>query len=334
MEFVDLMMGKIIMNATGPLSRLLLFVALALWLQPLDVQAAPPLTPQALAALQQSLLQPPTRHLQPVLDALVRQTGLDEKQVRRQCLALLDTLAQKRKSKSDTWKQLIELPGAEVDAASADKFFRTLIEETRPILLKEGDFSLDFPIKKATGRARIFTDQGYALLTRAIQLGLPNDEGPPSEFGLLVSGHTTRYEVDKAPLFIFFDSPDEAFVLEQVREIQRFIIPRLVKELPQSPSVKWAVRKREQNVLIDPDYQIVFGVSALRFTGSNRDLRPCIEATVAVVETASQDAVLKTALNYCTVEAGSRNTDSLDLFYAEVARQTFDIVEGFFAARP
>ncbi|NKB71346.1 MAG: hypothetical protein GKR89_30090 [Candidatus Latescibacteria bacterium] len=320
------------MNLIRPLSRLLLAMTLPLWPQPSKADAAPS-APQALAALYQALLQPPTRHLQPVLDQLVEQTGLDEHQVRQQCLALLDTLAQKRKSKSDAWKQLTQLPGAEVNASSADKFFRTLLEESRLILSKEGDFSLDFPIKKATGRARIFTDQGYTLLTQAVQSGLPETEETPSEFGLLVSGHTTRYEVDKAPLFIFFDSPDEAFVLEQVREIQRFIIPRLVKVLPQSAAIKWAVRKREQNALIDPDYQLVFAVSTLRFTGSNRDLRPCIEGTVQLVETATQNAVFESDMNYCTEEAGSGNTQTLDMFYDEVASQTFALVKTFFAAR-
>ena len=75
---------------------------------------------------------------------------------------------------------------------------------------------------------------------------------------------------------------------EQVREVQRFLVPALVRRLPELDAVGWAVRERESNALVIPDYQLRVGIDELRFAGSNLDLKPCIETTLEVTQWESQ----------------------------------------------
>ena len=285
----------------------------------------------AFSVLRAEFAQQTPSYSKTVLARLAAETGLAETEIRTRLLALLDSLEHQRKKKTEAWKALTQLGGADIPARAAGKLLQRLIEEGRSVLSDEENYLLDRGIRRAAGKAKLQSFQGRAFVLQALDRALAGSgagEGA-GDFGILVSGHTNRFEIHKDPLFIFFASQDEAYVLEQVREIQRFIIPALVRELPESKSIKWAVRQREFNPLVDPRYHLVFGVDALKFIGSNRNLRPCVEATIELIDWSTRNAVLSRSLEFCTEQHGSKVTHELGPFYDEVAEKTREIIDEF-----
>ena len=135
----------------------------------------------------------------------------------------------------------------------------------------------------------------------------------------LVVGHTNPFEAALDPLFLFFDTEDEAFVREQVREVQRFLVPALVRRLPELDAIRWAVRERESNALVIPDYQLRVGIDELRFVGSNLDLKPCIETTLEVTQWESQVRLMEESFSFCSEQYGSATSRELAPFWDEAA---------------
>jgi len=266
-----------------------------------------------------------------VLDRLAVETGLAQTEVRSQLGALLDSLEHQRKQKTEVWKTLTQVGGADIPSRAADKLLKNLIKEGRSVLAGQENYLLDKGVRRATRKARLQDFQGRLFILQALDwaLAAAGEEAEAEDFGILVSGHTNRFEIHKDPLFIFFDSQDEAYVLEQIREIQRFIIPALVRRLSESASIRWAVRKREFTPLMQPRYHLVFGVDNLSFTGTNRNLRPCVEATIELGEWSTQRSVLTRSLKFCTAQHGSEVTRELDPFYEEVAGKTREIIDEF-----
>ena len=284
------------------------------------------------AVLRSSLDRAAPTYSNDLIAALSGRTGLDEPQIRTRLLHLLDRLERHAGKKTALWKELIRQGGEEVPPESAGKLLRNLIKESRVMLGSGENYLVDSGIRRAARKARLPAFQGRSFLVRALEWALA-DSGEEEEggIGIVVSGHTNRFEVNLDPLFLFFDSSDESYVREQVREIQRFIVPALVRSLPKSPAIQWAVRKRQANALVEPRYLLDFGVDGLRFTGSNLDLRPCIEATVELRDAVSGEVVLKRALEFCTTRNGSKTTRVLTPFYGEVADQVRELVDEFLA---
>lgn len=268
-----------------------------------------------------------------VLKRLTAETGLARAGIRTRLLTLLDSLDHQRRKKTEVWKALTQLGGADVPSKASGKMLQNMIKEGRSILTGQDNYLLDNGIKRASRRAKLPGFQGRALILRSLDWALSESAGEEEDesFGILVSGHTNRFEIHKDPLFIFFDSQDEAYVMEEVREIQRFIIPLLVRRLPESESIKWAVRQREANVLVEPRYRLVIGVDNLTFTGSNRNLRPCLEATVELLDGSTRAALESWEFDFCTTRYGSEVTHELSLFYDEIADEIRKLVDGFIA---
>jgi len=286
--------------------------------------------PHATIALLRSELatQVPT-YSHPFLSSLAATTSLPDSTLRIRLLELLETLDQQRQAKSETWGALTGLGGITIPSGNADRLLRNLLKEARVALSGADNYLLDNGIRQATKKARLSDFQGRAYLLQALDWGLTgsSEEEEGNDFGVIVGGYTRRFEINKDPLFIFFNSDDEAFVMEQVREIQRFIIPALTRRLPDSNLIRWAIRQRESNVLLDPRYKIVFRVENLTFTGSNRDLRPCIEATVELLGMPDEATLHTEAFQHCTEKYGSANAYTLDPFYEEIADEVSELFE-------
>jgi hypothetical protein len=261
---------------------------------------------------------------QDLLARLHRETGVDEQDLRARLLGLLEELEQQRREKTDPWKALMLQGGTDVPAETAGKLLGQLVGESRAMLQGEGNFLLESSLKKAARKSRLSLFQSRDYLLRALDWALAGEEEGEGKraFGLLVSGHINRFEVSLDPLFLFFNTQDEALVREQVREVQRFIVPALVRRLGQSPWVKWAVRQRDSNALLVPDYHLVFGVENLLFAGSNLDLRPCLEARIELFGFSPEVKVAEEAFTFCTEENGSATTRELAPFWEEVAGET------------
>ncbi len=260
-------------------------------------------------------------HSAELLARLSRESRVPIDELPKRLNALLDTLERQRKSKSSTWKTLTLQGEPDVDPKRASKLLSYLSDEARKILDSDKDHLLDSGIKKAARKSRVPFFQSRTFLLNSIDWALADDvvSGKKEALGLLVGGHTNRFEVGLDPLFIFFNTQDEAFVREQVREVQRFIIPALVRRLPESERILWAVRERESNVLVQPDYHLTFGVDNFNFSGSNVDLKPCVELSVELRSWESNALLLQEPFNFCSQENGSANADVLDPFWNETA---------------
>ncbi len=148
---------------------------------------------------------------------------------------------------------------------------------------------------------------------------LRDDERVPDAVGIVVAGWTNSYSFSMDPLYFFFDSRDDKLILEEVRDIQRFVVPRAVKVLPEARSVRYAVRKRNISALLLPDYLLLINIDELSFTGSNVDLRPCMETTLELTSNGAESPEWKHVFQFCTEKQGSRTTHRLSGFYDEVA---------------
>ena len=290
----------------------------------------------AFGVLHQIIKKGPPHYSEEAMAKLVQASGLEEKEVRTRLLAGLKEMEQHRKKKTDTWKELTQLGREEVSQDQTGKFMHKLFQGLEKTLKGKGNYLLDSSVERASGRARIFADQGYFLVAALLDAGrvTDDDDGPKQAFKLLVSGHTNPFELNKDPLFLFLGSRDEDFVLEEVREMQRFVVPRLITKMPQSPVIKWAVRQRESNVLVQPDYHLTFGVDGLHFAGSNTDLRPCMEATIELTNVPTKKVVLRKSFKHCTEKHGSATTHQLHPFYDEMAQTVYDMIDGYLAQRP
>ena len=190
-------------------------------------------------------------HSTELLTRLSRESSVSQEELPARLIALIDTLEKERKDKSTTWKTLTLQGEPEIDAKRADKLLHYLGGEARKVLSSNNDHPLDSGIKKAARKSRVPFFQSRTFILKSLDWALSDDvtNRKKEAIGLLVGGHTNRFEVGLDPLFIFFNTQDEAFVREEVREVQRFIIPALVRRLPESERILWAVRERESNVL-------------------------------------------------------------------------------------
>ncbi|MEW6749658.1 MAG: hypothetical protein AB1505_01605 [Candidatus Latescibacterota bacterium] len=265
-----------------------------------------------------------------VLARLAEATGVSSDRVRPRLGALLDSLAAHRRRNSSAWKELAALGGVDVPPDAASTFLGELVAEARPAAQARDRYLLDTALQRAAHRARIRAFQGRDYLVRLLERRAHQGvTAQDSAFDFLVTGATGRFEINRDPLYLFFDSRDDAFVTEQVREIHRFIVPAVVRELPRWERVRWAVRDRDANVLVDPDWELAVRVEGLSFTGTNADLRPCVDTAVALLGRPARQPAQTWQVHYCTERQGSATTHSLDPFYQEVASHIRGLVEEF-----
>ena len=260
-------------------------------------------------------------HSAEFLARLSRESDVSKEKLPARLIALIDTLEKQRKNKSTAWKTLTLQGEPEVDAKRAEKLLHYLGKESRKVLLSNNDHLLDSSIKKAARKSRIPFFQSRTFILNSLDWALSDNisNRKENDIGLLVGGHTNRFKIGLDPLFIFFNTQDEAFVREQVREVQRFIIPALVRRLPESERILWAVRERESNVLVQPDFHLVFGVENFNFSGSNMDLKPCVELRIELRAWDNKALLLQEPFSFCSQKNGSANANELAPFWNETA---------------
>jgi len=249
-------------------------------------------------------------------------------ELRDRLSSLIGTLDIEREKNSDLWKDIISKSSPEIESNRAEKLIRYWIQESRKILRSNNNHLLDKSMRDAARKSKVPFFQSKSYLLRTLEWATKNTQNIDSQrpFGILVSGKSNRFEINLDPLFLFFDSQDEAFVREQVREIQRFIIPSLVRRLPESERILWCIRERESNVLVKPDYKLTFSVESLSFTGSNIDVRPCIELEIEILDWKTKSLISKRPFSQCSNENGSSNTKNLSPFWNEIADDIRDLV--------
>ena len=258
-----------------------------------------------------------------VLEDIAHKSGIAPDQLRPQISALLDSLEAQREGETDTWASLLLQGSPAISQKQTSKLLGYLVKESRKVLANENNVLIEKGVKKAARKAKIPFFQSRAYILKAVEWAqvisgeIQQQQHEP--FGFLVGGHTNRFEVALDPLFLFFDTEDEAFVREQVREIQRFIIPAMVRRLPESAEILWAVRERESNALVVPDYHLRVGVDNLSFSGSNLNLKPCVETTLDLVHWESKVQLMQESFSFCSRHNGSATTRELAPFWEEAA---------------
>ena len=246
--------------------------------------------------------------------------GRGNREALRDSLAkLLDAADRHREQKTDTWKGWLQLRG-QLSEREVDKLLRHLVVVARKIVDSDANFALDTSLGWAARKARVPLDQAQPFLLAVLSAEiLRDDERVPDAVGSVVAGWTNSYSFSMDPLYFFFDSRDDKLILEEVRDIQRFVVPRAVKVLPEARSVRYAVRKRNISALLLPDYLLLINIDELSFTGSNVDLRPCMETTLELTSNGAESPEWKHVFQFCTEKQGSRTTHRLSGFYDEVA---------------
>lgn len=284
-------------------------------------------------ALYETFVTEEPAHSAELLSRLSRESRIPEKELRTRLIALIDTLEKERKTKSDHWKTLILQGEPDINPKRAGKLLHYLGVEGRKILKGENDYLLDNGVRKAARKSKVPFFQSRNYILRSLDWALADDAGNQHKeaVGLLVGGHSNRFEVSLDPLFIFFDTQDEEFVREQVREVQRFIIPAMVRRLPESERILWAVRERESNALVVPDYHLAVGVDNFNFTGSNVDLKPCVELSVALTTWESKSRLIQEPFKFCSETSGSANASDLAPFWNEAADALREYIVEFLA---
>ena len=273
------------------------------------------------ATLQEQLAQQAS-YSQDLLNRIAQGSGVPVAALRPRLQGMLDSLMAQRKAETDAWEMLLLQGGPDIAPERAGKLIAYLAKESRSVLANENNVLLEKRIKKVARKAKVpfFQSRDYILKTLAwaVASSAPQErEKQPLRF--LVIGHTNPFEVALDPLFLFFDTEDEAFAREQVREVQRFLVPALVRRLPELEAIGWAVRERESNALVIPDYRLRVGIDELRFVGSNLDLKPCIETTLEVTQWESQVRLLEEPFSFCSEQHGSATSRELAPFWDEAA---------------
>ncbi|MEE3259901.1 MAG: hypothetical protein VX293_11885 [Candidatus Latescibacterota bacterium] len=282
-----------------------------------------PLPSALYAALQERFARPDPLYSQDLLADIAQRSGIAADQLRPQITVLLDTLEAQRKSETDTWAALLLQGSPDLTPERTSKLIGYLVKESRKVLANDNKVLLEKGVKKAARKAKVPFFQSRAYVLKALEwaqvISGESQEQEIRPFGFLVGGQTNRFEVALDPLLLFFDTDDEAFVREQVREIQRFIIPAMVRRLPESAAILWAVRERESNALVLPDYHLRVGIDNFSFSGSNFDLKPCIETTIDLVHWESKVQLMQESFSFCGEKNGSATTRELAPFWNEAA---------------
>ena len=262
-----------------------------------------------------------------IAELLVNGKDSQEK-VKARLTQLISRLHMEQQKRSDLWKLIISKSSPQFQSDRAEKLMKYWIQESQNILKSNKNFLIEKSMRQAARKSKIPFFQSKSYLLRVLDWAINEGQNINSEkpLGIIVSGKSNRYEINIDPLLLFFKSQDEAFAREQIRELHRFIIPSLVRRLPESERILWCVRERESNALVKPNYQITFRVENFSFTGSNLDVRPCIELEIEVIDWTTRTLVTRQQLSHCSSKVGSSNSTSLSPFWDEIADQIRDLV--------
>jgi hypothetical protein len=276
----------------------------------------------------------PVRALR-LVDDVAAATSRTPKQVRRHLLQRLEDLAGLAEADTAAWRGVLALRVESMSRRQAKRYLDRLQQIARRVLRSEEEYLLGTGIRWAAREARVPEEEAEIFARRLVAHGIVDTttEWAPEPKGLMVSGWTEPYEFSLQPLRIFFDSDDDDFVREAVRDVQRFVVPRVVRRLPASRGVRYAVRDRNVTVLIEPDYDLRVRVLSLRFDGSNANLLPCMDVDLSLVNMQSERPDWQTTLSHCTQTHGSASTDELDAFYEELADLIYARVDEHFETR-
>ena len=251
-----------------------------------------------------------------------------QENIRARLTQLISKLEMEQQKRSDLWKTIISKSTPQIQSKRAEKLMKYWIQESQKILKSNKNHLIEKSMRQAARKSKTPFFQSKSYLLRVLDWAIKEGQDINSEklLGIVVSGKSNRYEINIDPLLLFFKSQDEAFVREQIRELHRFIIPSLVRRLPESERILWCVRERDSNALVKPNYQITFSVENFSFTGSNMDVRPCIELEIEVIDWMTRTLITRQQLSHCSSKTGSSNSTSLSPFWDEIADQIRDLV--------
>ena len=251
-----------------------------------------------------------------------------EEQLKIRLSNLIKTIEKDRKKNSDLWRAVISKGSPEIEPNRAKKLIKQWIKEIKKILESDQNHLLDQALRKAARKSKVpfFQSKSYLLSTLAWARSDSQKNALQKPFGILVSGKSDRYEINIDPILLFFGSREEEFVREQVRDIHRFITPSLVRILPKSKHILWCVRKRESNALVIPDYELIFNVENFSFTGSNVNIRPCIELEIEIFDWKTKSLLSRKSFSECSHQSDSSHSKSLSPFWDEIANAIRDLV--------
>ena len=280
-----------------------------------------PVLQDLLLRLDARLDEPAPLHAAQLLAATGQATGQSATEIRAHLRGRLAALAALRADAPEAWSALLDLDAENVSRRQADRLLTEVLAATDDILASDDDYLLRVSIRHVARRARMPGPQAYGFVRCLIVHGITDttQDWAPEPVGFVISGWTEAYEYSLDPLFLFFATEDEAFVLEAVRDVQRFVVPRLASLLPRSRGASFALRDRELTALVDPEYRAHVVVQSLRFGGTGTDLRPCADLRLEVTAAATAAAVWSTTLSHCTQTHGSARTRELGPFFDEIA---------------
>lgn len=262
-----------------------------------------------------------------LLQQVTATTRRSETQIRAHLLVRLQDLVALRKDDPGAWETLLARQGTLSDR-QVTRLIDHLTRGLRSILTSSDDYLLDTNLRWAAREARIPAAEALAFLGRLVSHQLADDplvaEADP--IGLVVNGWTEKYDYRLEPLYIYLDTQDEAVAREAVRDIQRFIVPGVVRGLPATPGVAWAFRQRDLTALVDPTYDIRLRVRSLRFKGLTTNLQPCIDIGLDVLDTKTGRSVFFEDIEHCTQLDAITTEHRLSPFFDEVATVVVDVL--------
>lgn len=290
---------------------------------------------ETLVLLDERLNSPAPVHAVALLDDAADRSRASTGQLRGHLLQRLDEFSQLADTDSAAWRAVLDLRDESMSQRQARRLLRELVGLSRRVLESSDDYLLGTGIRWAGAEAHVPQDEASGFARRLVAHGIVDTttEWAPEPKGLVVSGWTEQYEFSLDPLYVFFDTDNESFVTEAVRDIQRFVVPRAVRRLPSSRGVRYAVRDRNVTTLIDPDLELRITVVSLRFGGSNVDLKPCMDVQLELTRLADDATTWRSSIAHCTEENGSASVNELDNFYEEVADLIYDEVDTHFETR-
>ena len=290
---------------------------------------------EALARLDARLDDAGPVHARRLLTDIAEHTSRSTEQVRHHLLARLAEFDALRDTDPNAFQAVLDLRVETMSRRQAIRLLRELTGLSRRLLRSDNDYLVGTGIRWAATEAHVPEDEGAVFARSLVAYGIidTTTHWAPPALGLVVSGWTEAYEFSFDPLYAFFATDDEPYVREAVRDIQRFIVPRVVRRMPASRGVRYAVRNRHVTNLIEPDLDLRITVLGLRFGGTNADLLPCMEANVRLIAMDTGVDTWQTTLSHCTADNGSATTNELDAFYEEIADIIYQRIDEHFETR-
>lgn len=291
----------------------------------------------ALLILQQRLEHPDVDYLEGVVNQIARETHLPDAEARKRLVVLLDSLEVQRKGKTALWKKLAGAGGKEVPAKTGEKFLGQLAEEARKLLVRQsrgrGDYALQDLVDQAAQNTGLLPHQGKDLLLQALSLGsgstVPRLAGIPNQIGIVVEVQN-RLAGGADPA----QATAEAAAKLQTDQLDQVLLPALLRELPASPRIKWAVEKPDPAA--PPDYLLSVAIEDLQDCYSGGQMQKLsLTAQLALKPAAGQAQVYQRPLvvdQYTSVERAN-TPGQTDEFFKEVALKIRTSLDDFLSAR-